>query len=277
MKILITNNKLDTFGGSENWCLTMVQALNKLGHEVHIFTNLFGRIANLIPARPVTIPDPEYDLILCNHSTTIEKIKHIKGYKIQTVHSKFIDIERPSSFVDLHIAISHEIAEYFNIENVIHNPVNTDIFKSTRQVKEIKNLLCLCQTKPAQEYAKQFALENNLNIRIHTKWKDPLTQTQLSTVMNWSDLIMSVGRGVYEGLACERNIICYDDRGYDSQNNNYYFLNVHNFYKALEFNFTGRAEIQDQYFENKPVKTYSDNFNYINIANEYIQQNRRFL
>lgn len=280
MKILITNNKLDTFGGSENWCLTMAQALIKLGHTVHFQSNKYGSMAKIIQGiGAVNRLDNKYDLVLANHSTTKKFIDHVQGYKIQTVHSKFIDIEQPFKGVDKHIAITGEVKEHFKLDDVIYNPVNTDVFKETRQVSEkVKNVLCLCQGKEAQKKVKEFCNANGLNLHINTKWHNPLNQQQLAEKMNWADVVVSVGRGVYEALYCNRHIICYDSRGYDNQSNHYIINNLE-FFHQLNYNFTGRFQSQatgsfEDYFELFNKMTAPDNqikgLDYITIAKKYL-------
>lgn len=276
MKILITNNKLDTFGGTENWCLTMSQALIKLGHTVHIFSTVYGAMAKIMQQQGcIKRLDKEYDLILCNHTTTINNTHHVKGYKIQTIHSKFIDIERPDKTVDKHIAISREIQDYFKIDTLIYNPVNTGIFKPTNKVTTIHNVLCLSQGISAQKQVAKICDILQLQFSVNTKWHNPLNQIQLAATINWSDLVISVGRGVYEAVCCQRQVICYDERGYDNRRNAY-ALNLENFNEALYFNFTGRFggndTLEKSYLKlpEKPLSIDNNPFDYLTIAKIYL-------
>jgi hypothetical protein len=257
----------------------MFQALKKLGHTVHIFSNNYGAMAKIMQKQGAIIQlDSEYDLILANHSTTKDVVDNVEGFKIQTVHSKFIDIEQPFSGVDKHVAVTDEIKDHFELEDRIYNPVNTDVFKPTREVRVINSVLCLSQGKNAQAEIKKFCKRNNLNLKINTKWHNPLNQTQLAYAINQADIVVSVGRGVYESIMCDRHIICYDDRGYDNQAN-HYILNQELFKYQLYHNFTGRFNFPinatfDQYLEhfkeNPNVCHNITGFDYLNIANKYL-------
>ena len=275
MKILLTNNKLNTFGGSENWVLTMSQGLRSRGFEVQVFSNEYGRIWEHIRKTGATkVKDSKFDLVLYNHTTCIDKINHYieAPVFIQNIHSKFIDIERPHPGIKNYVAISHEIGEEFNIENVIYNPVNNDVFKDRKQKR--RGILCLSQGKEAQKVVSNLGKVWDMPVYVHTKWHKPLTQSQLADKMNDVEYVIGAGRGIMEGLTAGCKAIIYDSRGYDKQNN-CIPVNYLTFNDRFYHNFTGRGNnVNHNLKDILPLATfpyYLPQLNYQFIIDQYLK------
>ena len=271
MNILITNTSLNTLGGSENWCLTMAKSLIGLGHNVFALSNNYGRMYKLMESVGVRKDCmAEYDLILANHPQNIPGFKDKKGVKIQTVHSKYVSIERPIDFVDAHIAISGEIADYFSISDIIYNPVN--LVDYTKNESAEPYILCLCQNNVAATNVKKYAKRMNIKFVHHSKWHNPISQEQLYKSMVDAEFVVGVGRGVYEAVSHGAKCVVYDTRDYD-KNNLPYPLTREDFEKSLYGNFTGRAKVGKMTLDAAFVKSEfikDDKFSGANIATQYL-------
>lgn len=275
MKVLITNRSLNTFGGSEVWCLNMVQALIELGCEVEVKANAYGELASQLWALGATqARSKHFDLILCNHPHDVD-IRSYSGYKIQTIHSKFVRPERPCDWVDKLVAITGEVADHFGIDDVIHNPVNTLNYVKGNDTGVI---LCLCQGDQAAQEVIDISNSVGMKCSWHSKWHDPLPQEELYQKIAAAKLVVGVGRGVYESLSIGARVVVFDSRGYDKQRKAY-ALYPHNRALAEYANYTGRAIVDnistdsprrciEARIQDPPMRIRK--YNHIKIAQKYL-------
>ena len=118
MRILLTNHHFFNFGGTENYTMGLARALTALGHSVDIYVvtkqdkmpayDFFKTKYSGIGWFIERVPPNQYDLILMNHSTSIEKLKKHRGYKIFTSHG-LPGIEVPVPGADHYVFISPEL------------------------------------------------------------------------------------------------------------------------------------------------------------------------
>jgi hypothetical protein len=194
MKILLTNNHLARFGGTEVWVLTMARELVRQGHDVGIYTHHKGVITDLL-APICTIDDnpKDYELALINHNTCINVDAKKKIY---TCHSLFEKVEQPPIGADIYVAVSENIQDKFAIKTIIKNPVDTILFSPKNSIGEFpENILAVTATP--------------LPVPHKTAQRDKETMPKL---MQDADLVVTIGRGVLEAMSCARNVIVYDKR-----------------------------------------------------------------
>jgi glycosyltransferase involved in cell wall biosynthesis len=232
VKILLTNHHLNTWGGSETWVLTVYHELKKC-HEVDVFTLIKGGGASDII--PTIVPDSEYELILCNHNTCFEQVKHL-GPVTYVSHGTVPKLEQAPKGANRYVSVSeevylHTLREHGIKSEIILNPIDLDRFKSTRPPQ---TFLSMCQGDEARQNVERLG-------RTIAAEPDRAKRSQiLPEDYNNADLVVSLGRGVYEGLACGRPVIVYDSRTY---NGGLYdgLVTEENFDKLLRFNCSGRA------------------------------------
>lgn len=107
MKVLVATNHLWHYAGSEQWTRTMVQALQRQGHEVDCFAFERGPATANLPM--VDRPALRYDLALLNH-TSIQRLAHlIDAVKIATSHGPWHTLEQPLAGFDHYVAVSPEV------------------------------------------------------------------------------------------------------------------------------------------------------------------------
>jgi glycosyltransferase involved in cell wall biosynthesis len=236
MKILITNNHLNTWGGSETWVLTVYNELRQ-NHEVDVFTLVKGGgVSDIIPT---IVPESEYDLILCNHNTCFHVIRHL-GPVTYISHGTVPKLEQAPKGARRYISISEEIylhtlKQYGIKSDIVLNPVDLRFYKSSLQPnRPPKTFLSMCQGVSAQNNVRSFGET------ISAETERGKRQRILPEEFNRSDLVFSLGRGAYEGLACGRPVIVYDSRDY---NGDLYdgLITEENIDTLLKFNCSGRA------------------------------------
>lgn len=212
MKILMTNHDLTKLGGSETWTRTMYDELSK-GHEVNVYT---PRPNTLYPDMAKWAPGITYDLVLANHNTPFRTaMKVMSGqYKIFTSHGVIPRLEQPIPGADAYVAVSEEVRDThpaFDM-HVIRNPINTEVFHPRRDPSQrLKRVLFISNN---QVKSVNVVREACRGLRLHVLGRGERTHN-VQEAMNWADLVISLGRGCYEAMACGRNVIVFDDHGGD--------------------------------------------------------------
>jgi glycosyltransferase involved in cell wall biosynthesis len=234
MKILLANNHLDKFGGSERWVYTMAQELVKR-NDVYIFTRKKGKMYEKLMelgCREHSLD--EYGLLLINHTTCCESLADVKGFKIQTCHGTFPPVEAPSDLVDIHVAVSEEVARHHKITNVIHNPVNLEEYTMRTNPEECEGVLSLCQGDGANRKLKQVFP----NLVCHSKNVGEVWD--LAKEINKYKFVVGVGRGVIEAMACGRPVLIYDDRSYMGEKGDGWTTDKLTRNSSRRYNYSGR-------------------------------------
>lgn len=216
MNILLTNHSLIDAGGSETFTYTMAAELIRRGHDVDITAFYIGDFADHIRELPVNLtptPKAEYDMIFVNHYPCLQMLlsENIKGYKTLTCHGT-VNLENPISGADRYVAVSEEVQRHMKTAGykaeIIFNGIDCERFKPIRPVnRTLKSVYCMCQGEEANEMVKeacritgwQFSAKRGFNVEQY---------------INESDLVVSLGRGAYEAMACGRSVLIFDSRKY---------------------------------------------------------------
>lgn len=269
MKILITNNHLNLFNGTETWCLAMKEELERQHHEVDLYT-----FEPSVYSKRLEELKSEYDLILVNHRTCEDAISNIKGFKIFTRHAASDDIilEQPLKLCDSYVCVSREISDKVGYK-VIENGINLNRFSLS---SENKYVLSLCKGNVANNKIKQASLNLSLPF-IH-----------ISNVKNIEDyiknagMVFSYGRGCLESLACGKTVFVYDSRDYQNElsdgiitNNNIYQLSYSNFSGRWFRNIPSIRDIEiainDNWGRYNLREYIINNYNIIDKVNQYLK------
>jgi glycosyltransferase involved in cell wall biosynthesis len=214
VNILLSNISLFEVGGSETWVRTMYDYLSR-DHTVHVFT--FNH--RIWPDIRKYNRNVQYDLAILNHHQTLTHLLPHGNIKriITTSHGVIPEPEQPRAGADVYCGVSEEVVEMLAVKGfpkarVMRNPISLERFRATRHVKdELTNVLFLSNH---QGYALPVIEEacEGLNLVVYGQ-----TNKRLDTevLMNEVDLVIGLGRVVYEAMACERNVIVYDYLGAD--------------------------------------------------------------
>lgn len=196
MKIILTNNHLLQFGGTEQWVLTMARELHRRGHQVVVYTKHKGVVSRILSGFCHVVnkvPKQTYDLALINHNTCMD-VK--ANRKIFTSHSPFIPIEAPVIGADVYVAVSENVAYRHALQHIIKNPIDTELYKPRRPIAETpEEILAITNVPPPISH-----------------WSPSRTEETMPELMNKADLVVTIGRGVLEAMSCARNVIVWDDR-----------------------------------------------------------------
>lgn len=295
MKILITNNTLDTIGGSETHAYALIKQLSK-DNEVTAFSKRLGTIANILKNDIIKVVDKtsnlkpnDFDLILASHTSTIPHIMNFNCTTVQTCHGIFTTLEQPTALVNKHVAISQEVKDHLATEEfkskLILNGIDCERFKPINKLsKTLKTILSLSHSIPLNNILQGICDKHKIKLITKNKYTNPVFNIEKE--INKADLVISVGRGVYESMACGRSVLVLDNRHYsnkgligdgiviDQNINNFILNNCSGRYSSRKFN---PQQIEDEIFKYDYKQGEFNRFyasvelNIINQANKYLE------
>lgn len=181
-----------------------------------------GEIDKLSPL--VGSMEGSYDRIFISHQPIAQQVVEnrqagiLDGFAVQTCHGVYPLPERPAQGMDRYVAISEEVRDHLQTvewvkSTVIHNGVNCDRYKPISPInRELKTVLSLAQTGPAVKLVKRVCEKLGLKYLYCQKLSIPVWD--LERLMNEADLVVSLGRGAYEAMACGRAVVVLDSRDY---------------------------------------------------------------
>lgn len=247
MKILITNHHMKQLGGSETFTYTLIGELIRLGHKVDLFTLHPGMVSDRVEKDfGVKIEQRDfYDLVLASHNTTIKYIYDYVNYDlmIQTCHGIYPAPEQPSPHADKYVSISKEVHDYLKEcgyeSYIIWNGIDCRRFSPVKTIrKKLKNILSLAQFDKTNEKLAKASRILEVNFTMRSKFNNPIWN--IEDEINKADLVISLGRGAYEAMACGRAVLVYDSRSY-SKDYTDGMITSYNIAKIMENNCSGRS------------------------------------
>lgn len=242
--ILVACNHLAQVGGSEMYTYDLAKSLLSRGDcIVEYFTHNLGLISSKMEKElgVKMMTRRKYDLIIASHTTSILSLFG-KGPIIQVVHGTVPVLERPSIFADYHVAISEEIADDladkgFDSKVVLNGLDLASKCPKERPSAQLKTVLSLCQSESANERLRKICERLKLNFKSLNKHKNPTLDVVKE--INESDLVVGIGRSVYDAMACGRPCVILDERSYNGYQADGY-LRPNRFWQYVKKNCSGR-------------------------------------
>ena len=242
MDILVATNDLANTAGTQTYTYAIIQELLKLGHKVEYFAFDNGLVSKRIEKLGVRFMAKEnYDLILANHKPIVQRLfQH--GYIIQTTHGIIPGIEEPSSFADFHVCVSEYQKKYFSEMkikmDVIKNGIDCERFRIERPIHDkLTNVLSLCKSEEAIKLVVSCCKKIKVECKIIRHWKDHLWEIEKE--INRADLVIGVGRSLFDAMACGRAVISYDTRYKDRNFEGDGYLDKSNIKNSIVYNCCG--------------------------------------
>ena len=245
MDILISTALLN-YTGLPTYILTLYNQLVARKHKVTVYCPDSGQLAS----RMNTITSLEFagwpDVILAQHNTTLAREMKTKFHDIPmifTSHGILPEVlEQPPTDIEIdkYIAVSEEVAlnlKTYGIEaEIIRNFIDIDRFQCKEPVREkperllfISNFTRWRTYEIIQKACKIMGIEfRHLGFETHP-------QFNVENYINESDIVISLGRGVLEAMACDRPAIVFDRRRGDG------YINEDIYRKSRMNNLSGRA------------------------------------
>ena len=242
MRILVATNHLERTGGTESYTYALINELKKRGHDVEYFTFNKGEVADRIEFLGVKFRfHILYDLILANHNSIVNHL-YKRGYIIQTCHGTISELEQPSKKANHYVAITQEVYDYLRAKNIqstiIYNGIDCNRFFPKKSVSaQLKNVLSLCQSNSANAIIEKSCAKLGLSFEKIDKFIENIWDVEDS--INNADLVIGIGRSLYDAMACGRPVISFDSRDY-SQNLGDGYLTQKTIQQSILYNCSGR-------------------------------------
>ena len=243
MNILIANHHLKRTGGTENYTYALIAEMLRQGHDVEYFTFKKGYVSKKIEALGVRFMSRRhYDLILANHNTTIQLL-YRRGFIIQTCHGMLPPLEQPSKYADAYVSVTREVHDHLQkkgvTSTVIHNGIDCRRFLPVRELSSrLTSVLSLCQSDEANSLIEEVCMGQGISYLSADKAMDNVWHVE--ELINRADLVVGIGRSLYDAMACGRTVISFDKRKYSGALGDGY-LNAFNIERSLEHNCSGRG------------------------------------
>ncbi|OJX90625.1 MAG: hypothetical protein BGP01_04390 [Paludibacter sp. 47-17] len=256
MNILIANHHLKRTGGTENYSFALAEEMVRLGHQVEYFTYTKGYVSKKLEESGIRFKSRKtYDLILANHKTTIQFL-HRKGFTVQTCHGTLPTLEQPSKFADAYVSVTQEVHEHLQTKGIdstlIKNGINCRRFAPRQQLNDrLGCVLSLCQSDEANAMIHQVCSRNGIRYLSADKKLDNVWH--LEDLINQADLVVGIGRSLYDAMACGRTVISFDKRRYSEALGDGY-LDAATVVDSIRYNCSGRGsrrKMDEATFENE--------------------------
>lgn len=257
MKILLGNNTLSILAGSETATFTLAVELKRLGHEVSAFSFNLGAVSNKLKEVGVEVFDnldgkrDDFDVIITNHINIANYIKSKVPTTpmIFTVHGIIGYPEEPPLYADHFVAVSEEVKDLMKEKHgidceIIRNAIDLDRFKETKpRNPKVKDIL-LSSSYYGQNstiFKSIFDACAVMNATVHCTGKDFKWLWKMEEVYNKADLVITLGRGCLEAMACNRPAIVIGHWGKNQDLSSDGVVTEESIKKIRECNFSSRA------------------------------------
>ena len=246
-RVLLANQFLKNLAGTETFIYTFGKELERRGYKVDVFTFEPGQLSDqffTITPKSKNKLRKEYDYIFINHNTCLDYLKDVRGVKIFTSHGIYLKLEQAKEGADFYVGISQEVRDHL-IDNgfdteVIHNGIDCERFKPRKPIhKKLKRVLSICKDLDENFNDANNVIEEACN-KLGIEFMKARDVWDLENKMNEVDLVVSLGRGAYEAMACGRAVLVFDKRHYMKESKGDGIVTKDNIDEILKNNFSGR-------------------------------------
>lgn len=245
--ILVANYHLKDLGGSETFTYTLAKELSHRGYSVDVFSLHPGSISERIQAFANVVEEHQlkghYDLALVSHTPIVERLVGRTEILIQTCHGIYPDLEQPSPLADFHVSISEEVKRHVNAlgheSTIIWNGIDCDRFSPIVPIRPtLHRVLSLSQRDQANEVIDSACRLLGIEFDYLNKHKNGIWN--IEERINQADVVVSLGRGAFEAMACGRSVLVYDNRVYAPGAFGDGLITRKNLLESLKHNLSGR-------------------------------------
>ena len=253
MKILLTNHHLALLGGTETASYTLALALRDAGHEVSVATVEPGAVSEALEKEGFELTvelggwrGRPFDIIHAHHNAMALTARYHfpRTPMIFVGHGILPELEQPPS-VDLGIGVfagvSEEVSEAWRANygikevEVVRNAVDCERFRPREPLhSELRRVLVLSNHFPDELRAVVDRACELAGAEVgYTGLEDGAVWNTEETI-NGADLVISLGRGIVEAMACGRAALVFDWHGADG------IVTADNYFETRKHNFSGR-------------------------------------
>jgi len=220
MKILVSSYYLD-LSGTPTYTLTLYNELMRRGHDVVVYSPKGGTLARQMNACSNLAGLVEPDVIIAQQNVCAESMRETfpKVPMIFLAHGVLPEMEQPPQCkVQTWTAINEDVLENLvahgvNREkiDIVRDFVDTDRFKPMNPPNETaRSVLFISNFKKSSTYPIVFDACNKIGAKLKCVGAPYGRSREVECEINRSDLVVSVARGILEGMSCGRPVISFN-------------------------------------------------------------------
>jgi len=218
--VLIGTYYLNHVGGSQLYTCDLIKALNVRDDiDVEFFAIERGELSAYAEDElgvPFMSKD-RYDLVLAGHNVTVEMLNG-KGPIVQICHGAILGLEFPSIYADFHVGIFKEVCNSLTkkgFDNIlVLNGLDLQQKRPEKPIHpQLKKVLSLCQSEDANAMLWNVCDKLGIEFSSFNKHKNPTFHIEKE--INKADMVVGIGRSIYDAMACGRPCIVFDSRDYN--------------------------------------------------------------
>ena len=242
--ICVANGTYKWIGGTDTFNWALCRAFQDLGYTVYYYapnmdgTGVTEKYLMEAGVRPYIEGTP---LLACFANQQSGKYFLGKCPVVQTCHSAFTNLEFPVKGSRAFVSISEEIQLYLKVRgyqtDIIRNGIDLVRYCSKRPLNEVPRVLSICQgddsllKEACSKLGWQFRnVPKEVGSRI---W-------HIEDLINYADIVVGIGRSLYDAMACGRACISWDNRKLNPFTGCGY-VTSDKWYDFAKTNFTGRG------------------------------------
>ena len=258
--VLIGTYYLNHVGGSQLYTCDLIKTLNVRDDvDVEFFAIELGELSAYVEDELGVsfMSKDKYDLVLAGHNVTVEML-YGKGPIVQICHGAILELEFPSIYADFHVGISKEVCDSLGKKGFENTLVLNGLdLQQKRPEKpphpQLKKVLSLCQSENANAMLRNVCNRLGLQFIAFNKHKNPTFHIEKE--INEADMVVGIGRSIYDAMACGRPCIVFDNRDYNGNKGDGY-LHPKLFNEFVETNCSGRCQGR-RFSEDELIKEFS--------------------
>lgn len=242
--VCVANGTYKYIGGTDTFNWALCRALLDLGYDVCYYApNMDGKGVTEKYLQEMGVQPYKEGMPLLACFANQQSGKHFIGKcpVVQTCHSKFTTLEFPIKGASAYVSISEEIQSYLQVKGyattLLRNGCDLKRYAPKGCLHEVPSVLSICQgddTLLREACAK-------LGWRFKSVPKGVSERVwHIEALINEADIVVGIGRSLYDGMACGRACISWDNRKLNPYTGCGY-VTEENWHRFAKTNFTGRG------------------------------------
>lgn len=241
--ICVANWSYKNIGGTETFNYAMATALKQLGYPVYYYAPEMGDggITENELARVGIAPYRGEHLLCCFANQNTGRVFVGKCPVIQTCHSAITRAEQPTPRMSAYVAVTEEVADHLaklgHNPNLIRNGIDLERFRPNKPLRAVPKVLSICQGDDT--LLRDACARMGLTFQSVPKSSSSRVW-HIEDLINDADIVVGIGRSLYDAMACGRACISWDNRMWNPFTGCGY-VTADNWYTCAKTNFIGKG------------------------------------
>lgn len=258
LNILITNHHFLEYQGTELFTLNLIETLTSLGHKVTLYTKYVDKFREILEKKNIKvvtdlelIKEENFDIAHVHHNVLALEVRYYFPQLpiVFMSHGVIPFLEQPPILqigINKYIAVSEEVKNNLisngveeNKIEIFRNKINPYFFREENPINEIPRKALVISNKidvPTENVIRDACKLLEIQVEFIGKRFRKVSPELVVKLINNSDIVFTLGRGVIETMLCGRIPIILDSNGGDG------IVLPENVQEYMKRNFSGRTK-----------------------------------